>query len=586
MTPVLRPRFVNGVCLLLIIISGIAVWSTNRKAHFAADDYLYSFQFNPGFVDQAPTALEYQRITGIHDYIHSLSELYHTLTGRIVAHGLLQIMLLLPAWVFDILNTIVLFTLTWFFATWVAGKRHENRLAAWTLISMLFYLAVGKRVTNFYLPAFACNYVWTQLLVFVFLAPVRRLIQEDGQLSQDNYYALLTLFLGILAGDTNEPVVPAILLAMGVWGLWSMVVSHKRIPAFYFTGFAGLLLGFVFLYFAPGNSGRAMYESGAAGTRSIGLSLANAKPILRSCLASIPAVILGIIGMIRLIASKFKRLDGSSVFVFILGAGTVFALLFTPFYIPRMNILFVGFLVVWCLSEYLKGETEGWGRFVYVIILLLPFFGACLWADYSSMEKADKEQQLFLGELKNCPGDSCLVEPRAYLDPITRPNWAKPIATYYGKRVIWVKDDYAPQNLAAWKKATYRSMTDQGEDAVRLLGLQYLNHSPYSRTLYVVVDSAEPSIKPDSLKIVFQAADVPEWSERFVFMLSYKFLSYVIPMVPIFRPQHAHDMGKSVVYALSMPRKSIEEDIIRLGIEYRGREIKAFYLRDVDFGGN
>ncbi|PKN72886.1 MAG: hypothetical protein CVU50_05000 [Candidatus Cloacimonetes bacterium HGW-Cloacimonetes-3] len=576
-------KLFNLICLFALLVAAVGVWQINRDARFSSDDYLYSFKFNPGFAYADPATLTYEPIKSVADYFQSLSNLYQSLTGRIVPHALLQLFLLFPGWLFDLLNTLALFTLTALYASWIARRRHDLRIPLWLLSTMLFYFGVSSANRNFYLPAFSCNYIWTQLIVFVFLIPVRRLIQEDGSIPRGFWHAVLMLLLGLIAGDTNEPVVPALLLAMGVFGLWKLIKSPRTLPAWYYTGMLGLLAGFAFMYFAPGNSNRAAYETGITGTRGIGFSFANIMPIALTCLASIPVMLIGFIGVTQLKKPVLREGWLSFLVVFLFFAGTIFALLFTPFFIPRMNILFAGFLMIFFLGLFVASREHNNILLTLIILIALPAFGAKLKADSNRMNRVEQEYQLFLKQVQNCNSDSCLVNPRAYLDPLTRPNWAKPIATYYGKRYLWVKDEYAPNYLAQWKTATYQELPASDADNVMLEGLRYVNHDPYSRTLYVLLKQTKTGVSTDSLNVTLRTADLPEWLESLMLLLPKSVLNYLLPAVLVYRLQEGYMIGDIAVYALPMPIDNGHEDIFRLRIRHGEREVRTIYLQDVSF---
>ncbi|HCX59652.1 MAG TPA: hypothetical protein DG355_03215, partial [Candidatus Cloacimonas sp.] len=132
-------------------------------------------------------------------------------------------------WIFDLFNTLAFLALSYLYGTWIAGRRHDLRIVLTLVSAMVFYLIVAVSRRNFYYPAFSCNYLWTQLIVFVFLIPVRRLIQEQ-RAGSGIPVAILMFIAGLVAGDTNEPVIPALLLAMGVYLLIRLVISRRGLP--------------------------------------------------------------------------------------------------------------------------------------------------------------------------------------------------------------------------------------------------------------------------------------------------------------------------------------------------------------------
>ncbi|MDZ4181453.1 MAG: DUF6056 family protein, partial [Candidatus Cloacimonadaceae bacterium] len=396
-----RAPVLNVVCVLLLLVSAVIVFRINQNSHLYSDDYLYSFKFNPGFVHADPATLSYEKISGVEDFLGSLSLLYQNLTGRIVPHALLQFFLLLPAWVFDLLNTLALFALTFLMSTWLLGGQRHLRLLWWLLLSILYYLAVFSTIPNLYLPAFSFNYLWTSLIVFIFLIPVRRYISAPGASSGKIGFAFLMLLGGLIAGDTNEPVIPALLMAMGALGLWRLY-RDRSLPLWYLFAGVGAALGFAFMFFAPGNTQRALYETQNAGSRGIGFGLGNLKAILFSSVTTFPAVLMALIGLVGM----KRRPDPASippfVFMLLMCGGTVFALLFSPLYIARMNILFVGFLLILLLQIFSRSKFHSATWLFACILVLAPFYALKLSADFHRMDRANQEYALFRQQIAEC----------------------------------------------------------------------------------------------------------------------------------------------------------------------------------------
>ncbi|MDD5537200.1 MAG: DUF6056 family protein [Candidatus Cloacimonetes bacterium] len=574
-------KIVNLICLVLLLAAAFGVWQINGNTYLCADDYLYSFRFNPGFAGENHAALQYERIQSIPDYIASLKDLYLTLTGRIVPHAILQFFLLLPAWIFDLFNTLAFLALSYLYGTWIAGRRHDLRIVLTLVSAMVFYLIVAVSRRNFYYPAFSCNYLWTQLIVFVFLIPVRRLIQEQ-RAGSGIPVAILMFIAGLVAGDTNEPVIPALLLAMGVYLLIRLVISRRGLPLWYYTGMMGLLLGFMFLYFAPGNSGRAAYEAERVGSGTIGFSLVNLRPIARANLISIPLVLLGIWGIFGLSKRRLRQNWQSYLFVFLLFSGSIFAILFAPIYANRMTLLFGGFLMLFCLQLFMAKWGQKPAVLILLILVLLPAFGLRLYADFKWSQSSEKEYELFLNQVDDCPSDSCLVSPRGYHESLTGENWAKPVATYYGKNYIGVMDEYAPELLENWKEPDYKLLYPPGREVpVQIHGLRYVDHNPYCRSLYVLLKSEDMEL--EGLRVTLKSADLPDWLEEVVHSVPQQFIYYLLPAVIDPRPQVAHRMGDMVVYVLPMPIEDGKEDLLSIQVIKDKQSISRIFLQDVLF---
>lgn len=572
-------KLLNLACALVLVASALLVWQINRQTRLCADDYLYSHKFDPGFAGGDFSGLDYEKIESFPDYVQSLSQLYNTLTGRIVPHAILQVILLLPGWVFDILNTLALFVLTFLYTTWFTGRKHPARLALWLLATMLWYLSISLSKRNFYLPAFSINYLWTQVILFLFLIPLRRLIQEDHR-AGGKLQALILLFYGIIVGATNEPAIPGVLLALGLWGLLAFIKSPKSLPLWYYTATAGLLTGFIFMFLAPGNSGRAAYESANAGTGGIGFNLSNLGAILRDITASIPALCLGLWGIFGLRKQVFSAGWRSYLFLVLALGGTLFALFFAPIYSNRMSILYAGYILILSLSLFtLRSGSKPLVLAFCLLLGLLPF-GYRLSSDFIWAQRSEGEHRLFVQQLKACPQDSCLVNPRAYSESLTRENWAEAVASYYGKEYLGVESAFAAENLALRRLASYRLIEGSKPS---ITGLGYVNHDPFTRTLYVILDKASLDYSPWDARIAIKSADLPPFLQPLAWRIPSSLLYNLLASIIIHRPQEVLVTEDQVIYAIAMPIEDGEDDILALGWKIQGKTVGRLFLSDIQF---
>lgn len=79
---------------IIAITAGILL-ILNYFTPMIVDDYNYSFSFSTG-----------QRITNPLQIIPSMLAHYNIQGGRLLVHALAQLFLMLPGWLFDIINTI------------------------------------------------------------------------------------------------------------------------------------------------------------------------------------------------------------------------------------------------------------------------------------------------------------------------------------------------------------------------------------------------------------------------------------------------------------------------------------------------
>jgi hypothetical protein len=577
----------NILAVILLVLFAVLLFINNSNARLYADDYLYSFKFNPGFLSSSQAGVTYDKIGSFKDYFASLRDIYNNLTGRIVAHGLLQMLLMLPGWMFDVLNTLAILLLTFLMAKWAGYGKDKHLLLFWVLALLLYYTAISHTIPNLYYPAFSCNYVWTQMIVMLFLIPFLKLNTEDEIRRDKSVFLILLMFLGgIIAGDTNEPVVPGLLLAWGVMGIY-LISTGKKIPLWYYAAFAGLLAGFALLFLAPGNNIRAMYETrNSSNIHGITFSPDNLKLIIFSSIGIVPALILGILGFIK---SEFRSnhkvlLLAAKLLLIIIGI--VFALLFSPIYIQRMNILFVGFVIALSLTLLSGSRLSKPGWLLVFILILLPLAGVKIYKDYNQLKMAKAEFTDFETKLLNSPSDSVLVYPGAYLDPLTRENWARPVAEYYGKSEVRLINDLDSLYVNNSRFVSYQKYSETANNGIDLGSLKFLSHSKYANTLYITLKIDTLLFKPEAIDISAYSADnSPEFISKLSGLLPLRIQKYVLSDQPGFKPVQYIEINGSYVYSVIVRNRKAGYDVLRLRITSGKRKVEDMIFNTVYFSG-
>lgn len=110
-----RSGLITGLILLLVF--GVLLLC-NFKTCMVADDYAYCFSFDDG-----------QRIESLADCARSMAAHRQWMNGRILAHFLVQLFLMLPPGLFKIANSLV-FTAVIVLLFRLAGRERNNLLLA------------------------------------------------------------------------------------------------------------------------------------------------------------------------------------------------------------------------------------------------------------------------------------------------------------------------------------------------------------------------------------------------------------------------------------------------------------------------
>ena len=225
------------------------------------DDYVYSFIWE-GHSLYEPLSENAVRISSLNDLIASQVHHYFTWSGRIVNHSLAQFFLWKGKTVFNVCNALVS---TFLVAEiyWCAQKGVVTVKAKPGLLCGIF-LALWAFTPKFgdiflWLDG-ACNYLWATALLIGFLLPyVRKFYSYSENMQVGVMFNFLILFLGLVAGCTNENtvcwIIPIILFF--IFKLWKC----GRTESWLYFGVAGLMAGYALLLFAPGNMARLLAEN-------------------------------------------------------------------------------------------------------------------------------------------------------------------------------------------------------------------------------------------------------------------------------------------------------------------------------------
>lgn len=209
-----------------------------------SDDFAYMFVYG-----------EDRLVSSVSDVLESQENHYHMWGGRSVVHFIAQILLMLPSYVSDLLNSLVYIGYIFLIYYHIKG-RGKNSLSLFILINLavwFFQPVLGDTV--FWLTGSA-NYLWGTFFILLFLLPFR---MYEGQKQGTGIQVLISagmFILGIISGWTNENTAGAMLFAIALFFIYYR--SRKwTIPVWLVAGLVAGLIGFIVMIMAPGNYARA-----------------------------------------------------------------------------------------------------------------------------------------------------------------------------------------------------------------------------------------------------------------------------------------------------------------------------------------
>ena len=220
---------IAGICLLC----GGLVFVLSTMLGYFTDDWHFRFVFN-GFM---PDGNE-QRVKGLGDIILSMKNYYRLSGGRVLAHALVYGILMLPKWIYNVLNACIFVSVGYLIQRLCKGK--EEALSTGLVFLLLFLCLPSFGDTTLWISG-SVNYLWMSLFPLLFLNFLRKEMFWPG------------VCAGFVCGFTNEATA-GILMIFLLSDLW---LKKKKIGIRECVQMAGLLPGTLFVLTAPGNYNRA-----------------------------------------------------------------------------------------------------------------------------------------------------------------------------------------------------------------------------------------------------------------------------------------------------------------------------------------
>lgn len=211
-----------------------------------ADDFAYSFAFGKGGD---------HRISSISDVIDSQICHYFTWGGRFVVHFIVQILLMLPPVLADIMNSIVFIVYIALIYYLVKGRERHSITMFILVFFAVWFIQPSIGDTILWMTG-SGNYLWGTVLTLFYILPFR-FYKGYYKNSISSYINAFLFFLyGIIAGATNENTVGG-MIVLTILFLFVYKSQNWTIPKWALTGLLGAIIGFLLMILAPGNMVRA-----------------------------------------------------------------------------------------------------------------------------------------------------------------------------------------------------------------------------------------------------------------------------------------------------------------------------------------
>ena len=303
--------------LLLCVLIFLAVLGLTALTPMVSDDFAYCFSF-----------ADWTRIRHVGQIIPSMAEHRNVTNGRVIVHGLVQLLLLLPRPVYCALNALNAVLLCVLIRRMIALPSRKQEMVI-LLFGICFFCC--------FLPAFGENVLWLDgslnyfwglscslLFLFPFLMDYLALPHHESV-----FLSVMRIFLAFVFGTWSENASLVFLfLAVCLYLLqWIKTRQFRLFPLFWIVA---AMAGYVFLITAPATAGRA----GASSVSVIGYNFRVLFQAARDYLLW-PLLIWAVLFALAVSCHVEKRLLIVSALLFVGALLAHLSYTFAAYFVPR-----------------------------------------------------------------------------------------------------------------------------------------------------------------------------------------------------------------------------------------------------------
>ena len=281
---------------------------------------------------------------------------------------------------------------------------------------------VGRQVglVFFYTP-FTTNYMFAFALLIVFMAAIRFYQDRVKPNLLNKVKFPLIIFMGFMAGMSNEHTIPPFLGLGFLWLIWEAVSKKKINSTFIFNiiAYFSLLIGYLALYFAPGQNkryGNVKNEGFEALTTNLPNQISKVVKLATS--GSWQLVIILMLGLI--VCHYLKKQQRQNMFWQVILLTGALGIIFVTMASPKIGhrLLFSSYAIIGLGYVGLVNNLREY-KALYISLGIIPilvtfnYMNASLQA-YKKYNYAFKEQAYKIERLKRQGKTNLVLEPLDY----------------------------------------------------------------------------------------------------------------------------------------------------------------------------
>lgn len=267
---------------VIITIVFIAVFLLNHYTVFTSDDFSFLYDYKGVLYTEGIS-----KITSLSQVIESMKNLYLNVNGRIVPHLLLQVILIFPKFVFNVLNSFIFVLLGILIYKISIKEKIKDNFKPFILImiyTFIFILTPSFGMTVLWCSG-AFNYMWTVCFILLYFVYFNK-VSNKKEIRIVDY--ILLFLLSFICSNSVESFSVSVLI-FNLYQVIYLSIKNKKVLLWTIIPLIASLIG-VFILFTA-----------ASGNRAVGTDFINMKYILDRTISLIELLSKNIVYLIVLV---------------------------------------------------------------------------------------------------------------------------------------------------------------------------------------------------------------------------------------------------------------------------------------------
>lgn len=230
-----RSRLLRGLLLLFLFALMLLC---NSKTGMVADDYAYCFSFADG-----------EPVESLSDCFRSMAAHRQWMNGRVIAHFLVQLFLMLPKVLFNIANSLVFVGVLCLLARLGGREEGKSNFLLMGLFGLVWIFVPSFGQVILWLDG-AVNYLWSGLFSLGMLTVYVKKFMDDRDLPRLGRWMFPVW--AFLTGAYSEPSATAVIFCCALLTLLGSLLNRQKPRCYLLLALLSACAGFLFMILAPG----------------------------------------------------------------------------------------------------------------------------------------------------------------------------------------------------------------------------------------------------------------------------------------------------------------------------------------------